>query len=575
MTKKLRSSQWFDRDDEVGVRHRSVLATLGYDTSRVAGRPVIGICNPWSELNNCELPLNDLASAVKRGIVQAGGIPLEFSAMPLGGELLKPSDLIYRNLVAMEVEETLRGYPIDGVVLLCNCDKTTPAQLMAAASADLPAIQLSGGPKAVAYLNNQPLSSGTDFWKYWDEFRAGNNGEKHSPQLEACLSCSAGACNEMGTTSTMTAISETLGMMPSGTCTIPANDSRRLVAAERAGRDVVRMVDQDLRPGAMLTRPAFENAIRVLMALGGSTNAVVHLIAIAGRRGIHLPLSLFDEISASTPLLANLKPSGEYLVADLHRAGGLPALLKELEPLLNTECVTVSGALRDCIRVARCQDRQVIRPLSNPMASVGGLVALSGNLVPSGAVLKVSAASPGLLDHTGPALVFDGYEEMLARIDDEDLEVMPTTILVMKNVGPRGGPGMPEWGMIPIPRKLLKAGVRDMVRISDARMSGTAFGTVVLHAAPEAAVGGPLAAVRTGDVIRLSVAERKLEFLISEGELQKRLSSWSPQQPHHLRGYVRLFVERVLQADQGCDLDFLRPSSEASLRFVHPLVGRT
>jgi dihydroxy-acid dehydratase len=573
---KLRSAEWFARSDEMGLLHRAVLGKIGYEMDRIIGRPIIGICNPVSDFNPCEIGFHELVPAIKRGVIEAGGIPLEFPTMALGADLLKPADMLYRNLVSMDIEESIRGYPIDGVVLLCNCDKTTPAQLMAAASADIPAIQFSAGARAAGFFRGEPISSGADLWRYWDEYRAGQIDQAEWRQFEACLACSSGACNEMGTTSTMTSLSEALGMMPAGSSSIPANDSRRLAVAGAVGRRIVEMVHEDLRPSSVLTQQAFENAIRVCAAIGGSTNAVIHLTAIAGRRGLRLPLTLFDELFKSTPLLANLKPSGQYLMAHFHLAGGLPALLKQLEILLHLDCLTVSGqTLGQTLLTAQSYDSNVIRPLDNPLDHGGALVALRGNLVPAGAILKVSAATPALLDHTGPALVFEGYAEMLARIEAADLDVTPDSVLVMRNAGPCGVPGMPEWGQIPVPTKLLRQGVRDMVRISDARMSGTSYGTVVLHAAPEAAVGGPLAVVQNGDRIRLNVAERRLDLLLSEQELQTRLARWTPPPRRHLRGYPRMYIEHVLQADEGCDFDFLRPESEEALRFVPPQVGRS
>lgn len=574
--KELRSAEWFSRSDEMGLRHRAVLGTIGYDMDRIAGRPIIGICNPVSEFNPCEIGFRDIIPAIKRGVIEAGGIPLEFPTMALGADLLKPADMLYRNLVSMDIEESIRGYPIDGVVLLCNCDKTTPAQLMAAASADIPAIQFSAGARTAGVFRGQLISSGADLWKFWDEYRTGKMSEVEWKQFEACLACSNGACNEMGTTSTMTTLSEALGMMPPGSSTIPANDSRRLMAAGAAGRRIVEMVQEDLRPSVILTSKAFENAIRVCAAIGGSTNAVIHLVAIAGRRGIRLPLSLFDQLFNATPRLVNLQPSGEYLMHHFHLAGGLPALLKQMAPLLHLDCLTVSGQpLAQTMISAPSYDDRVIRPLDNPLDQGGALAALTGNLVPGGAILKVSAATPALLDHTGPALVFESYEEMLARIDAADLEVSPETVLVMRNTGPCGVPGMPEWGQIPVPTKLLKQGVRDLVRVSDARMSGTSYGTVVLHAAPEAAVGGPLAIVQNGDMIRLNVAERRLDLLISDQEIRERLVHWSPPPRRHLRGYPRMYIEHVLQANEGCDFDFLRPESDEALHFVPPQVGRS
>jgi dihydroxy-acid dehydratase len=573
---KLRSDEWFERQDEVGVRHRSALSTLGFDPKFAAGKPIIGICNPSSELNNCEMGLKDLVEPVKRGVAQAGGLALEFPTMGLGAEFLKPSDLPYRNLVSMDIEETVRGNPIDGLVLLSGCDKTTPAQLMAAASCNIPTIQLCAGPKAIGYWRGQEVSAATDLWKAWDDFRAAKIQESDLHELEQCISCSYGTCNEMGTASTMATLSEALGMMPSGTSGIPANDSRRKVAAEGVGRRIVEMVGENLRPSQIMTEDAFRNAIYVLNAIGGSTNAVIHLVAIAGRLGISLPLSLFDEISQVTPMIVNLKPSGRFLMEHLHRAGGLPAVMREIADLLNQDCLTVSAKTqREHIKTAQCFDRNVIGSLKKPIYASGALVVLKGNLVPSGAILKASAATERLLNHTGSAIVFNSYQEMLARVDSQELDVSPDSVLVMRNTGPRGVPGMPEWAEIPIPVKLLKQGVRDVVRISDSRMSGTSYGTVVLHAAPESAIGGPLAVVRDGDRIRLSVAERRLDLLISEQELAERLSQWTPQLSQHLRGYPRLYIDHVLQADQGCDFDFLRPQSEEAVRFVPPIVGRT
>jgi len=576
MTRKLRSDEWFDRRDEVGIRHRSALATLGLDPQYAAGRPIIGICNPVSELNNCEIGLEDLIEPIKRGVAQAGGLALQFGTMGLGAEFLKPSDLPYRNLVSMDIEETVRGNPIDGLVLLSGCDKTTPAQLMAAASCDIPTIQLSAGPKATGYWRGKEMSAATDLWRRWDDYRAGRLREEDLRELEQCISCSYGTCNEMGTASTMAAMSEALGMMPSGTSSIPANHSRRRVAAEAAGRRIVEMVGENLRPSQIMTEKAFCNAICVLNAIGGSTNAVIHLVAIAGRLGIRLPLSLFDEISQKTPMIVNLKPSGRFLMDHFFRAGGLPTVLREIESLLDQNCLTVSGkSVGKHIQTAECFDRNVISSFSKPVFPSGALVVLKGNLVPSGAILKASAATAQLLNHTGPAVVFDNYQDMLARVDSDDLDVTAASVLVMRNTGPRGVPGMPEWGEIPIPAKLLKQGVRDMVRISDSRMSGTSFGTVVLHAAPESAIGGPLAIVKDGDHIRLDVAARRLDLLISDQEIQARLARWSPPKSEQLRGFPRLYIDHVLQADQGCDLDFLRPESKEALRFIPPIVGRT
>ena len=574
MSVTLRSDRWFARPDEMGLRHRALFGVLGYDPDTLAGKPIIGICNPTSDYNPCEVGFRELVPLIKRGVTEAGGIPLEFPSMALGEDLLKPSAMLYRNLVSMDVEESIRGYPMDGVVLLANCDKTTPAQLMAAASANIPAIQFNAGPKTAGYFRNEPISSGTDLWRYWDEVRQGKLSRADWKRFEACLFCSSGACNEMGTTSTMTALAETLGMMLPGTSSIPANDSRRMQAAVAVGRRIVAMVQEELRPRAILTPAAFDNAVRMLAAIGGSTNAVLHLVAIAGRCGIRLTLDRIDALTQDVPLLANLKPSGKYLVGDFDRAGGTAALLKQIA--LDLSAITCTGrTLGENIAHAHVYDPDVIRPPDRALGEGGALVALHGNLIPRGAVLKVSAASPRLLDHTGPALVFRDYEDMLARIDADDLPVTADTVLVMQNAGPMGVPGMPEWGQIPLPLKLLQQGVADVVRISDARMSGTSYGTVVLHAAPEAAAGGPLAVVADGDLIRLNVAERRLDLLIPDAELQARLAAWTPPPRPHRRGYPRLYIEHVLQADEGCDFDFLRPTGPDDLDLIEPQVGRS
>ena len=572
----LRSARWFAGKNDTAFQHRAALRSMGIDPEAYAGRPVIGIANSWSELNNCNTNLRQLADAVKRGVLAAGGLPLEFPTLSLGEEFMKPSAMLYRNLMAMEVEETLRSNPIDGVVLLCNCDKTTPAQLMAAASANLPAIQLNGGPRASSRWRGAEVGTGTDLWKYWDEFRAGRITEQEFGELEACLGCSAGACNTMGTASTMTALSEALGMMLPGTSAIPATDARRVAAAEATGRRIVALVNEDLRPSRILTRAAFDNAVRTLLALGGSTNAVIHLIAIAGRRNIDLSLDRFDELAQSTPFLANMSPSGKHLMEAFYAAGGLPALLAEIRDLLHLDCLTVTGhTLGESLEKARSFDRDVIRPRAEPILAGGSLAVVRGNLAPNGAVIKTSAASPDLLKHQGKAVVFENYEDMLARINDPDLPVDRNSVLVLKNAGAKGVPGFPEWGMIPLPTKLLQQGVTDMVRISDSRMSGTSYGTVVIHISPEAAAGGPLAVVQNGDRIELDVPRRRLELLVDSSELDCRRQTWSPPATPHRRGYPRFYIDHVLQAHEGADFDFLRPRSDDDLDFIEPIVGRS
>ncbi len=573
---RLRSEQWFSGREELAFQHRSALRSMGIDPDRFRGKPVIGIANSYSQLNNCNMNLRDLAEAVKRGVLAAGGLPLEFPTISLGEEFMKPSAMLYRNLMAMDVEETLRANPIDGVVLLCNCDKTTPAQLMAAASADLPAIQLNGGPRSVGSWRGTPVGSGTDIWRYWDNVRSGKISRDDWNELEACIACSVGACNTMGTASTMTALSEALGMMLPGASSLPATDSRRIVAAEATGRRIVGLVEEDLRPSRILTPAAFDNAIRALLALGGSTNAVVHLIAIAGRRNIALPLDQFTELARETPFLVNLSPSGKYLMDAFDAAGGLPAVLNEIRDLLDLDCLTVTGhTLGEHLQRARCFNADVIHPRANPIAATGALAVVRGNLAPDGAIIKTSAASATLLKHRGRAVVFENYSDMLARINHPDLPVDGESVLVLKNAGPRGVPGFPEWGMIPVPTKLLTQGVTDVVRISDSRMSGTSFGTVVLHVAPEAAAGGTLALVENGDWIEIDVPAGRLTLDVPQQTLDARRSRWSAPRSEHLRGYPRLYIDHVLQANEGCDFDFLRPRSEADLEWVQPIVGRS
>ena len=556
---RLRSQDWFGRDDLWGFSHRAYLRAEGFTRQVFDSKPVVGICNSWSELTTCNAHLRQVADAVKRGVWAAGGFPLEFPTISLGEVLMKPTTMMYRNLMAMDVEECLRAYPLDAVALLCGCDKTTPAQLMGAASADIPAIVVPGGPMLRGMYRGAAIGSGTDSRRLWNERRAGRLSDEEWCEVESCISRSAGHCMVMGTASTMTSMAETLGMTLPGCANIPAVDSRRLAVAEESGRRAVELAREGLRPSRILTREAFENAIRVDMAIGGSTNAIIHLVAIAGRLGIDLPLEKFDEFSRVTPFLANIRPSGTYLMEDMYYAGGLPAVMKELGSMLDTGALTVTGkTLGENIASAECVNRDVLKPLSQPLNAEGGTVILRGNLIPHGAVLKQTAASPHLLKHKGKAVVFESYEDLMTRVDDPSLEVDESSVLVLKHAGPKGAPGMPEWGDMPIPTKLLKAGIRDLVRISDARMSGTAYGTVVLHASPEAAVGGPLAIVREGDEIELDVHNRKLELLISEAEMKTRLATWRPPAPRYRRGYGQLFLEHILQAHEGVDFDFLR-----------------
>lgn len=573
---RLRSAEWFAGRDEIGPQSRAVLRSLGWSDEFFRDKPVIGIASSWSELNNCSLGLPALAAAAKRGIIAAGGVPLEFNTIALGEELMKPSAMLYRNLLAMELEETLRSYPLDGVVLLGNCDKTVPAQLMAAASANLPAIMVCAGPKTAGVWRGRPVGSGTDLWKYLDEYRAGRLSEADWRGLEACYSCSVGTCNTVGTASTMALLAEALGMQLAGGATLDANDTRRLALAEQSGARAVALVRDDLRPRQIMTRAAFENALRVYAASGGSTNAVIHMLAIAGRLRVPLTLEDFDAVAQETPVLLDLQPAGRGLMADFDAAGGLPALLRELREQLQLDAPTVSGQpLGAQIPTHGPASTDVIRPTDQPILPAGGLAVLRGNLAPRGAIIRSATADPQLLQHRGPALVFDSYADLLARIDDPELPVQADSVLVLRNAGAVGVPGLPEWGSIPVPRKLLQAGVRDIVRISDSRMSGTSSGTVVLHVAPEAAIGGPLALVRDGDLIELDVAGRALHLLVDAAELERRRAAWRPPPTRHRRGYPRLYAEHVLQPDEGCDFDFLRPQSDEDLEFVPPVVGRS
>ena len=561
--KTLRSHAWFHGDQYEHLARRAWLRSEGLGDEAFDGRPVIGVCNSWSELTNCNAHLRQVAEAVKRGVWAAGGVALEFPTISLGEMFMKPTTMLFRNLMSMDVEESIAANPIDGVVLLCGCDKTTPAQLMGAASADIPSIVVTGGPMLSGRWHGQPLGSGTDGRKLFEDLRAGRIGEEQWAEVEGCISRSAGHCTVMGTASTMAAMAESLGMMLPGGAAIPAVDSRRYQLAEASGRRIVEMVREDLSVSKILTREAFENAVRTDMAIGGSTNAVVHLLAIAGRAGVDLTLDDFDRISRDTPYIADVKPSGRFLMEDFFHAGGLPCVMKELLPLLHADAVTVTGrTVRQELAGAETHDREVIRALDAPIHPEGGTAVLYGNLAPDGAVIKQTAASPHLLRHRGRALVFERYETLRAQIDD-DLDVDERTVLVLKNAGPQGGPGFPEWGHLPIPGKLLKRGVRDIVRISDARMSGTSFGTDVLHVSPEAAVGGPLAAVRTGDEIELDVPGRSIELRVDDGEIQRRLATRKSPPPRYRRGYGRLFLDQVTQAHLGCDFRFLMRDFDA------------
>ncbi|MCC6170011.1 MAG: dihydroxy-acid dehydratase [Caldilineaceae bacterium] len=561
----LRGAGFFQEPHVAGFTHRAFTKAMGYDEADMA-RPLIGICNTYSELNNCNAHLRELGEAVKRGVWQAGGFPLEFPTISLGEIYLNPSSMLWRNLAAMDTEEMIRGQPLDGVVLLVNCDKTTPAALMGACSADAPTIALSGGPALNGHFRGEILGACTDCRRMTAEYTAGTLSAETYRLAEDNVFRSRGHCMVMGTASTMNSLLEALGIGLPGTGATPAVDSRRIRLAEETGRAIVDLARRGLRPSQILTRQAFENAITLLCAVGGSTNAVVHLPAIAGRLDIDLPLELFDAISRRTPLIANLRPSGSYQMEDLYYAGGIPAILRELLPLLHGDALTVTGrTLAENVAAAEVQDRAIIRPLDDPFQPEGGLSILRGNLAPDGAVIKHSAATPALMQHRGRAVVFTDMDDLRARLNAPDLDVTPDSVLVLQNVGPVGGPGMPEVGNLPIPQKLLQQGVRDMVRISDGRMSGTAYGTIVLHVAPESAIGGPLALVQTGDEIELDVPNRRLHLHVDDAELARRRAAWQPPAPAYRRGYGQLYLQQVNQAPQGVDFDFLRGSDPVTV----------
>ncbi|HZQ73778.1 MAG TPA: L-arabinonate dehydratase [Burkholderiales bacterium] len=568
---ELRSYRWYGVQDLRAFGHRSRTAQMGYDRSDYAGKPVIGIINTWSDANTCHTHFRQRAEEIKRGIWQAGGFPMEMPAMSLGEQLQKPTTMMYRNFLAMETEELLRSYPADGVVLMGGCDKTTPALVMGATSMNLPAIYMPAGPMLSGHWRNQTLGSGSDTWKYWAELRAGTITERDWQEIEDGIARSPGTCMTMGTAATMMSIAEALGLCLPGASSIPAPDSNHSKLASLTGKRIVDMVWEDLKPRDILTKEAFDNAIVTLMAMGGSTNALIHLIAMAGRAGVKLPLERYNEFSARTPLLANVRPSGDrFLMEDFYYAGGLRALLAELKDLLNLNCMTVNGrTLGENIEGARIYNEEVIRRRANPLKDSGGLVVLRGNLAPNGAVIKAAAATPALLRHTGKAVVFDDYNDMAARIDRDDLEVDASSVLILRNSGPLGGPGMPEWGMLPVPKKLLKQGVRDMVRISDARMSGTSYGTCVLHVSPESFVGGPLALVRSGDPVELNVEKRELNLKIDDAELSRRRSAWKPAPAKFERGYGALFARHIKQAHEGCDFDFLEGTAATPEPEIH------
>ena len=566
---ELRSHRWLGPDDLRSFGHRSRMKQMGYGPEDYAGRPLIAILNTWSEFNTCHTHFRERVADIKRGVLQAGGLPLEVPVLSLSETFMKPSAMFYRNLLAMEVEEVIRCHPVDGAVLMGGCDKTTPALLMGAASANVPAIYVPGGPMLKGNWCGTTLGSGTDAWRYWAERCAGNLDDCQWRQIEDGIARSPGHCMTMGTASTMTATAEALGMTLPGASSIPAVHAAHSRMAAASGRQIVEMVWEDVKPSDILTAEAFDNAITTDMAIGGSTNAIIHLIAMAGRVSIRLPLERFDQISHRTPVVANLRPAGEYLMEDFYDAGGLRALLRRIRHLLHLGCPTVNGrTLGENIDGAEVFNDKVILTTDRPLSQAGATFVLRGNLAPDGCVIKPTCAEPRLLKHAGPAVVFDGYADLKARIDDDDLDVTPDSVLVLQGGGPLGAPGMPEWGMLPIPRKLLRQGVRDMVRVSDARMSGTSYGMCVLHVSPEGAVGGPIALVRTGDVIELGVAARRIHLHVDDAELARRRERWRPPPPRFGRGYGMLFGAEVTQAHEGCDFRFLhagRPTAEPEI----------
>jgi dihydroxy-acid dehydratase len=562
--KQRRSQSWFGRQDIYGFIYRSWVKNRGIPHDQFDGRPVIGICNTWSELTPCNTHFRVLAEQVRFGVLEAGGFPLEFPVMSLGETLMRPTAMLYRNLASMTVEESIRANPLDGVVLLMGCDKTTPSLLMGAASVDLPTIGVSGGPMLSGKYRGQDIGSGTNTWSMSEDVRAGKMTLEEFHEAESCMHRSHGHCMVMGTASTMASMVEALGVGLPGNAAYPAVDARRNLIAREAGRRIVGMVKQELRLSRILTREAFENAIRVLAAIGGSTNAVIHLLAIAKRVGVELALEDYDKLGRGVHCLTNLMPSGKYLMEDFCYAGGLPVVIRELgeQGLLHKDAITANGrTIWENNGKAPCYNRDVIFPFEEPFKAESGIAILKGNLCPDGAVIKPSAASPHLMKHTGRAVVFEDIEDFHSRIDDPGLDIDENCVMVLKNCGPKGYPGMAETGNMPLPPRVLKKGITDMVRISDARMSGTAYGTVVLHVAPEAAAGGPLALVQNGDLIELDVVARKLELKVSEQELARRRVQWKPRPAHAARGYVQLYVQHVNQANEGCDLDFLVGSS--------------
>lgn len=574
ITPSLRSSEWFAGDDEVALAHRVVMASVGYEIDARNSKPVIGIADSSSDLNPCNLPLRDFIPAIKQGIIDAGGIPMVFPVMSLGEDLMKPTAMLYRNLLSIEVEEYLRSYPIDGVVLLANCDKSVPGSLMGALSADLPTLMFTAGARPAAVFKGRRVGTGTELWRMWSDFRSGKVSESEWKEFEGCLNCGLGSCNTMGTASSVALMVETLGLALPGTSTHPDESQERKESAYKTGVQITEMTRNGLSPSKILSPGSFRNAVRVLQSCGGSTNAIIHLLALSGRIDGQLTLDQIRKLGDGLSVIVDVEPSGRELIQEFNRAGALPALINQLGEVFELNEMTCLGTpWRE--NLTKPQETSVIRTLENPVYPKAAFGVVFGSLAPNGAIVKISAASENLLVHSGKAVVFDGYEDMLARIDDPELEVTKDSVLVLRYCGPAGVPGMPEWGMIPIPKKLIAHGVDDMVRISDARMSGTSFGTCILHVSPEAAVAGPLSIVEDGDLIEMDVHMGVLNLVVDAEEKIRRTQIWQPPKSSHLRGWPAMYQQHVLQADQGCDLDFLRPNSPEMRRFVPPVVGRS
>ena len=555
----LRSRRWLGADDLRSSGHKSRFMQMGYAEDDWHDKPLIAIINTWSDINQCHSHFKHRVDDIKRGVFQSGGLPIELPAISLSEPMVKPSTMLYRNFLAMETEELLRSHPVDGAVLMGGCDNTTPALLMGSISMNIPSIYLPAGPMLRGHWKGNTLGSGSDAWKYWDELRAGEIDQQDWTEVMSGIARSYGTCMTMGTAATMMSIADSIGMCLNGASSIPAADSNHIRMCSATGKRIVEMVWEDLKPSDILTRKSYQNGVSATMAMGGSTNSIIHLIAMARRSGFNLTLEDFEEQSRRVPVIANIRPSGDkYLMEDFYYAGGLAAMLTRIQDELHTDCMTVSGVTwKEALKRAEVYKPDVIRSVDNPIYAEGALAVLKGSLAPDGCVIKPSACESRLLQHTGPALVFDDYTEMKANIDEDSLEVDENTILVLRNAGPKGGPGMPEWGMLPIPKKLLKKGVRDMLRISDARMSGTSYGACILHVSPESYIGGPLALVRSGDMIAVDVPARTIELLVDEAELQQRKSEWQTPKPRYERGYGWMFSQHILQADKGCDFDFL------------------